>query len=60
MKQMDPNHHSSLIIHNENEIKLTHVPFEHWTPDKDGNHPKLHPGYVFDQTMEHKDFKYFF
>ena len=54
---MDPNHHSALLIHNENEIKPTHVRFEHWIPNKDENHPKWHAGCIFDQTMEDKDLK---
>ena len=54
---MDPNHHSELLTNSKNEIKPTCVPFEHWIPDKDGNHVKLCPGHVFDETTECKDFK---
>ena len=54
---MDPNHHSALLIHNENEIKPTHVRFEHWITNKDENHSKLYKGCIFNQIMECKDFK---
>ena len=53
---MDSKHLTVLHKHNDNELLPKCVPLEYWKADSKGNYEKMHPGHIFKEKVEWKDF----